>query len=200
MVCLISLAASTTMLVSTKGGFILEINKLETTRREKKSKPKSNSKTKSNQNSQKKQKKCNLKAQAKQRATKKATKKEKKTNKTHKQNTKGSLEGPGRVSTGQGSFLVPGQVSHFWSLLFYHFFQGRVKSRTFGSLFFRFMFAFFAENMRKKKHDQKCDFFYPAPEPGPGEEKKRPKVHQKVDPPSKVRQKAFPKKCARKPG
>ena len=52
--------------------------------------------------------------------------------KAHKQHTEGSLEGPGRVSTGQGSFLVPGQVSHFWSLFFL---WCRVNCRTFGRFF-----------------------------------------------------------------
>ena len=74
--------------VSTRGGFILEINKPE-----------------------KKRKKQAKKTPAKQKATKKAKNSKNKSNqKKHKQNTEGSLEGPGRVSVGQGSFLVPGQM------------------------------------------------------------------------------------------
>ena len=96
-------------LVSTRGGLILEIIKLE--KEHKKSAQKSTSKTKSNQESKK----------TKQMQPKK-----------HKQNTEDSLERPGRVSTGQGSFLVPGQVLHFWSL----FFSGAgLNISTFGRIF-----------------------------------------------------------------
>ena len=82
--------------------------------------------------------------------------------KKHKQNTEGSLEGPGRVSTGQRSFLVPGQVSHFWSLFFMCFVPGPGKKRPKVRLF----------TWPREKS-----------------EKLRPKLHQKVDPPPKVRQK-----------
>ena len=107
--------------------------------------------------------------------------------KKHKQITEGSLVGPGRVSTGQVSFLVPGQMSHFWS--------------RFVLLFVRFsLFVEKQYEQRSKEKATKSATFYPTPE----NMKKRPKVHQKVDPPPKVRQKVRQnvdpsKKCARKP-
>ena len=94
--------------------------------------------------------------------------------KKHKQSTEGSLEGPGRVSTGQRSFLVPGQVSHFWSL----FFPAPGQKSHLWSLFFS---AFFRCKAEKKR--QKCDFLL-----GGG-----------VDPPQKCPRKwTLPQKRARK--
>ena len=165
--------------MSTRGGFILEINKLE--KKGQKNNQKGTNKTKSNQQRKKNQPK------------------------KHKQNKEGSLEGPGRVCTGQGSFLVPDQVSHCWSLfllvpgqtshvwslffgagsevallvaVFPLFSRGRVKSRTFGRMVSLF-FALFSHYLcvtknNEKRADKKATksaTFYP------------PKVRQKVDPP-----------------
>ena len=106
--------------MSAGGGFILELNKLEKTKTKNTQTRKQTKKHQQSKEQPRKQQKskntCNQKSTSKtlsnQENQKKAIKMQPK---KRKQNTEGSLEGPGRVSTGQGSFLVPGQVSHFWS-------------------------------------------------------------------------------------
>ena len=109
-------------------------------------------------------------------------------------------------------FSAPGQKSHFGSLFFgvgsevallvalFPFFPGPGKKSHFWvaicSLFCSLYFCFLRKRKKAKKERTK------------GETRRRftrPKVHQKVDPPPKVRQKVRQnvdpsKKCARKPG
>ena len=95
-------------------------------------------------------------------------------------------------------FPGPGKKSHFWSRVF-PIFPGPGKKSHFWVAIF--LLCFFCKNKANTER-QKSDHL-----PGAGKnwKKKRPKVHQKVDPPPKVRQKARQnvdpsKKCARKPG
>ena len=190
--------------MSTRGGFILEINKLEDKRKTTQTKQAPAKQRAAKRAKKNKQHKCNQRNTSKAKSNQESNKKQ--TNKCnimqpkkHKQNTEGSLEGPGRVSTGQGSFLVLGQVSHFWLLFFRcrvkcrtfgRFLFLRRKSRTFGSLLFRFIFASFAEKRLKKS------------------EKKRPKVRlftqrwkknmETRKQPKVPRKWTLPQKCARK--
>ena len=109
--------------------------------------------------------------------------------KKHKQNTERSLGGPGGVSTGQESF--PGARSSVALLvapfsgagsnvaLLVASFPAPGQKSHFWSLFF--------QAPGKKSHRKKG-------------KQKRPKVHQKVDPPWKVRKKVDPPKTAPESG
>ena len=163
----------------------LEINQLEKkteTQGTTKTNPKSTSKTKSNQESKNNKQSPTKRAQAKQRATKKATK----SKKTQQKNTSNTQRVVWRGRVGLDWTRVFSDAGSSVALLVSFFFWCLVETKK-----------------TSKKSDQKCDFL-----PGIGEKKgnkKRPKVHQKVDPPPKVRQNARQKvdpskKCARKPG
>ena len=155
-------------IVSTRGGFILDINKLE--KIPKKCKKQQTKKAPAKQRATKKAKENNQKSTSKTKSNQESNKKAKRTATNQSTSKTQRVVWRGQVGlvldkclswrrvkcrTFGRFFLVPGQMSHFWSLFFSGagsevallvavfslFFRGRVKSRTFGSLLFRSFFA-----------------------------------------------------------